>query len=308
MKKIISYSIVIPAYNEEKNIDNLISDILNSYQNKILKLMNIYIISDASTDNTNNIVKKRAVKNKLIKLIINKKRIGKAYSLNKAFKQIKSDYIILFDADVRLKNRSIFNLLKPIYLNKVNSQYIFLAGNPMPLKKKQMNLTEKASMFSWYLIQEIKKRYPESIYSAHGRILALSKKLYSSLEFKDLSTPGDDQYIYLFNKLKKGTFFYCKDAEVYYKLPQQINDYLKQNIRFRKAKNFKKKLFSRIDIELEFKIKKQYSLLLSLIKKKLKYFVCWFFLYSIGYLKYLIEKIQNRKRNFSLWEIANSTK
>ena len=72
------FVILIPSYNEEKTSKKII---------KKLNKNNVYIINDASTDNTKNLTK-----NRNIKIINNKKNIGYENSLFKGLKKTKKEF------------------------------------------------------------------------------------------------------------------------------------------------------------------------------------------------------------------------
>ncbi|MEW6063425.1 MAG: glycosyltransferase [Nanoarchaeota archaeon] len=92
-----SISFVIPAYNEEKRI----SGTLNSYT-KFLKSYEDYeiiVVCNGCTDNTVNLVKKFLKKNKRIKLLEFKEKIGKGGAVIEGFKVAKKSIIGFIDAD-----------------------------------------------------------------------------------------------------------------------------------------------------------------------------------------------------------------
>ena len=96
---------VVPVYNEEKTIGNVLKVLLASD-----KIDFVIVIDDGSTDNTQKILKQFKIK--VIKL---KKNIGKGGAIRIATKNIKSDIIIFIDADlIGLKKEHIDNLLEPI--------------------------------------------------------------------------------------------------------------------------------------------------------------------------------------------------
>ena len=105
------FVILIPSYNEEKTLKKII---------KKLNKNNVYIINDASTDNTKNLKK-----NKNIKIINNKKNIGYENSLFKGLKIIKNkkyDYVITMDAD---GEHSISNIKKmKVFCNKYSPDLV----------------------------------------------------------------------------------------------------------------------------------------------------------------------------------------
>lgn len=86
-------SIIMPAYNAEKTIEEAINSILKqTYTN-----FELIICDDGSTDQT--IEKIRTINDKRIKLIINEKNLGNLHTTNKLFLASKGVYIALQDAD-----------------------------------------------------------------------------------------------------------------------------------------------------------------------------------------------------------------
>lgn len=87
-------TIIIPAYNSEKTIEKCVNSALaQTYKN-----LEIIIINDGSTDETLNICRKIANKNKNI-IIINKDNEGVSKARNDAIKISSGDYLAFFDAD-----------------------------------------------------------------------------------------------------------------------------------------------------------------------------------------------------------------
>jgi hypothetical protein len=88
-------SIVIPTHNREKMLLRLINGLLeNDYKN-----LEIIIVNDASTDDTEKIVKEKYHKYKQIKVITNKKNLYTAGSRNKGASLAKGKYIFFVDDD-----------------------------------------------------------------------------------------------------------------------------------------------------------------------------------------------------------------
>ena len=112
-----------PAYNEEENIPKVI----NSAINVLSKVANNYeilvIVYEGSTDDTIEIVKKFAKKNKKIKLLIQPKdKKGIGYAKMMGFKNAKYPYIFYADSDNQF-DLAEFKKFLP-YINK----YDIIAG------------------------------------------------------------------------------------------------------------------------------------------------------------------------------------
>lgn len=107
-------SVVVPAHNEEGNIERcLISLINNDYPQDKLEII---VVDDGSKDDTTNIVKQCKVdaiaRRKKLKLI-EKMHTGKVHTLNTGLRQITGDIIITIDADARLAPDAIRNIVTP---------------------------------------------------------------------------------------------------------------------------------------------------------------------------------------------------
>ena len=88
-------SVIMPAYNVEKYIGEAIESILN----QTFKDFEFIIINDGSTDNTANIIKQYAKKDKRIKFIDNKDNRGFIARLNDCLNIAKGEYIAKMDSD-----------------------------------------------------------------------------------------------------------------------------------------------------------------------------------------------------------------
>lgn len=100
-------SVLIPAYNEEENIEATIRSVLNDSD----LVREIIIIDDGSTDQTAQIVSRVKRLSEKITLI-NKENGGKASALNLGIKKSKSNIIISIDSDTIIEKNSIQNLVK----------------------------------------------------------------------------------------------------------------------------------------------------------------------------------------------------
>lgn len=105
-----SISIIIPTYNEEKNIEKCISTLLTqSYKD-----FELIIVDDGSTDKTTDIINHFIKKSKKIKLIKGEHR-GPGFSRNLGAKKAKGKVLVFVDADMIFDKNFIKNLTKPIF-------------------------------------------------------------------------------------------------------------------------------------------------------------------------------------------------
>ncbi len=104
MKKNITLSIGICAYNEEQNIKSVINNALLQKQEG-WTLSEVLVYSDGSTDQTESKVK--SIKSKHLKLIVGKNRLGKTRRLNQLFRDFSSNILVVLDADIKLKDENV---------------------------------------------------------------------------------------------------------------------------------------------------------------------------------------------------------
>lgn len=119
-------SIIVPVFNEELTIEKIIGSI----QSSSVDLKEIIIVDDCSTDSTRDILGK--IKNPQIKILYNKKNMGKGFALKRGFAEAEGDICIVQDADLEYDPHEYPKLIKPIIDNKADVVYgsRFLGGGP----------------------------------------------------------------------------------------------------------------------------------------------------------------------------------
>jgi glycosyltransferase involved in cell wall biosynthesis len=86
-------SVVIPCFNEESTIAEIIARVLDQECVK-----EILVIDDASTDNSTGVI--RQIQNEKVKLFQNKSNLGKGASVRLGFHNANSKYVLIQDADL----------------------------------------------------------------------------------------------------------------------------------------------------------------------------------------------------------------
>jgi glycosyltransferase involved in cell wall biosynthesis len=107
-KSIGKISVIIPARNEETNIEKLLKTLIK----QSIELHEIIIVNDNSSDNTANIVEHFSKKSRKIKLINLLEEppegwTGKSWALWNGVKNSSGDLLLFLDADVELDERAI---------------------------------------------------------------------------------------------------------------------------------------------------------------------------------------------------------
>jgi len=115
-------SVVIPVYNEEKNI-SLLHNKLDIVLRKINKDYELIFVDDGSTDSSFKILESLQKKNKNTKVIKFRSNFGQTAALNVGFKYAKSPVLVTMDADLQNDPADI-----PKLLNKLKQGYDVVSG------------------------------------------------------------------------------------------------------------------------------------------------------------------------------------
>lgn len=114
----LKLSIIIPVYNEEKTILEILKRIeaveLPNLEKKII------IVDDGSIDGTKEILKSFEGKYKIFYQANNQ---GKGAALRMGFKQASGDFLIIQDADLEYNPREYPQLLEPLIQNRADIVY-----------------------------------------------------------------------------------------------------------------------------------------------------------------------------------------
>jgi len=97
MKKKVKISVVIPAHNEESNVERMIRSLIKNFKNYIYEIV---VVDDCSTDNTGKIID--ALSHKFPVVPVHRKRnggVGNAIRKGLSSVSSKTDYVLLLDCD-----------------------------------------------------------------------------------------------------------------------------------------------------------------------------------------------------------------
>ena len=114
-------SIVIPIYNEERTISDLVYAVESA--NKLGLDNEILLVDDFSTDKTSEILTKIHSDNPSLIIVKHSFNQGKGAALRSAFQQVSGDIILIQDADLEYDPKEYPKLLKPIIENKADVVY-----------------------------------------------------------------------------------------------------------------------------------------------------------------------------------------
>jgi polyisoprenyl-phosphate glycosyltransferase len=140
----IIVSIIIPVYNEEKNIPLIYAE-LKKVLDKMSYDYEIIFIDDGSADNSTGIIKNLAAKNNNIKLIQFSRNFGKEIAISAGIKNATGSAIIIIDADLQHPAEKI-----PEFLEKWERGAEVVIG--VRNKNKSETIFKKIGSFLFYKI------------------------------------------------------------------------------------------------------------------------------------------------------------
>jgi len=116
-------SILIPVYNEEKTVLQLLEKVVKVRFNEVER--EIIVVEDGSSDNTKQKIQafEKNTKVKNLKFFYHKKNMGKGAAVRTGIKQATGEYIIIQDADLEYDPQQIVKLTIPILEKKAEVVY-----------------------------------------------------------------------------------------------------------------------------------------------------------------------------------------
>ena len=230
LKKFPIVSIVIPAYNEEKNIITTLTSLtkLNYPKDKL----DIIVVNDGSTDNTKNIVKEFIARNKASNIkLINKKNSGKGSALNIGLAISKGEFFICLDADSIVTKDALEKIL-PHFTND-NIAVV------LPLLKvdKPRNLWQRMQWLE-YIVNMFYKRLMSRLNCVHvapGPFSVYRKDIIEKIGGFDENNLTEDLEISLRLQSNNYRIVQLLDAEVFTIAPKTFKELYKQRNRWYKG-------------------------------------------------------------------------
>ena len=150
-------SIIIPCYNEQSTIKEIINKI--TAQSNINK--EIIVVDDYSKDKTREILQQQ-LKDSIHKIVLNDKNYGKGYSIKKGIENASGDCILIQDADLEYDPSDYNKLLDPIINNVADVVY----------GSRFIGTSERRVLYFWHTVG--------------NKFLTLLSNMFSNLNLTDM--------------------------------------------------------------------------------------------------------------------------
>lgn len=185
-------AIIVPAYNEEKQISSTIEDLKNN------NYLNIILVDDGSKDKTSELAEEKGAT--VLKHIINRGQgaalqTGISYALLHNF-----EIIITFDADGQHQAKDIKALVQPLLEKKADIALgsRFIKENNIPISRK---ILLKGSILVDWFFSKIK------LTDTHNGLRALSRKAAEKIEITERGMAHASEII---QQIKANKLRYCE--------------------------------------------------------------------------------------------------
>lgn len=212
----IRCSIGVFAYNEEKNIRQILTALENQALDTV-SIEEITVVSSNSTDRTDEIVQEYARRNPKIRLIVQPERRGKSSAINLFLKEAQGEVLVMESADTIPARDTVEKLVAPFKDEKIG----MTGGRPQPVNSPKDFIGFAVCML-WKL---------------HHKMALISPKMGEMVAFRNIvkeipeQSPVDEASIEAIIRAHGLKLRYVPDAIVHNKGPETLSDFIKQRRR-----------------------------------------------------------------------------
>ncbi|ABK43939.1 glycosyl transferase, family 2 [Magnetococcus marinus MC-1] len=121
MRELTSLTVIMPCYNEENTLEEVVSQVL---QANILGLqLELIIVNDGSVDGSRQIMDQLAAQHPAIRALHHDVNQGKGAALSTGFKAATGDLVLIQDADLEYSPNEYPSLLQPFFEQRADVVY-----------------------------------------------------------------------------------------------------------------------------------------------------------------------------------------
>jgi cellulose synthase/poly-beta-1,6-N-acetylglucosamine synthase-like glycosyltransferase len=173
-------TVVVPAHNEERSLASKLRNVLATDYPR--SLVDVIVISDASTDRTNDIA--RAFEGDGVRLVVQERRQGKTAGLNRALELARGDIVVFTDANAFYRADTIDQLARRFDDPAVG----LVTGYTRYVVDDRGEIAEATNAYTALerVIKKAESRWGCCV-GADGAIFAMRRALYRPLRHDDIN-------------------------------------------------------------------------------------------------------------------------
>ena len=216
-------SIIVPAYNEEKNIEKAIKSLLELDYPK--DRLEIIVVDDGSKDKTYEIAKK--FESDIVK-VYKKENGGKASALNYGIKKATGELIVTLDADSVVPKDALKKMLE--YFDEEDVMIVV----PSIQVENTDGWVAKVQIIEYAYNNVLRKIFDKlnSIYVAPGPFSVFRRELFDKIGYFDEKNLTEDMEIAMRTQAYGYKIRHCPDVVVRTKVPTDLKSLIRQRLRW----------------------------------------------------------------------------
>lgn len=288
----IACSMGIMAYNEEANIGRMLEALISQRTAKVT-LTEIVVVASGCTDRTESIVQDWAKRERRIRLVVQPRREGKAAAINQFLPQAREKIVVLCSADLLPEVDAIEELVAPFADPAVG----LTTGRPVPVNEPGTFMGFAAHLL-WDLHHQVNLRSFKA-----GEMIAF-RKIFERIPYH---TSVDEASIEPVIRGQGYEAHYVPTAVVYNKGPLTVGDFLR-----RRRSNYAGHLALHNTLGYSVSTMSGWKILRILVQnldwRPRPFLWTWGVAALEAYGRFLGRRDYKKRRDHSVWEIAETTK
>ena len=124
-------SVVVPIFNEEENIEELVHEITHSLEDINFEII---VVDDKSSDGSLQILQKIKKTNARLRVVKHSRNYGQSFAVRSGIKHAKSECIATLDGDGQNDPNDIPNLYRALIKNNTSENKVLIAGHRVKRK------------------------------------------------------------------------------------------------------------------------------------------------------------------------------
>lgn len=213
----LSVSVLVCAYNEERNIGRLLDALHSVETDRTFQILEVLVVASGCTDGTVPLVQERQKVDPRIRVIVQPERRGKAAAMKTGLEAVQGDVVLVENADTLPAPGAIANVLRPFQNPRVG----LVCTHPVPMNREK-SVTSHLSCLLWDVHDEISRLTPKSGEAFAFRRIAIP--LTEDIE-------DDDTFLGMYIGSRSVESVYARDAVIYNRAPTNPQDLLRQRLR-----------------------------------------------------------------------------
>jgi len=145
-------SVVVPIFNEEENIEELVHEITHSLEDINFEII---VVDDKSSDGSLQILQKIKKTNARLRVVKHSRNYGQSFAVRSGIKHAKSEWIATLDGDGQNDPNDIPNLYRALIKNNTSENKVLIAGHRV--KRKDSWLKKFSSKYANKLRSKVLK-------------------------------------------------------------------------------------------------------------------------------------------------------